>query len=424
MLIRNLAGIIGTDNGRPYLRGKEISEINSLPNAWLRIIKGEIVGFGKMSEVPAVESTEEVIEGAGCLLLPAFCDSHTHLVYPESRSGEFLDKIEGYTYEQIAASGGGILNSADKLAAMTESDLFDTEMERVDEVIAMGNGALERKSGYGLSLDTELKMLRVIARIAEKVSIPVKATFLGAHAVGRAFAGFQERYVDHLVDHMLPAVAAQSIAEFVDVFCDTGFFTTGQTARILEAASKYGLRPKIHGNELAASGGVEVAVEHDALSVDHLERAGEAQLRLLGQNDTVATMLPGASFFLGMPYADARKAIENNAIVALASDFNPGSSPSGDMRFVMALGCIKMRMTPTEAFNATTVNGAYAMGVDEECGSIKVGKPANLILTLPLKEGSNTENPEPLQLLTEIPYRYTRPWIRKRIVPVFNEFGN
>lgn len=422
MIIKNISGIFGIGDGTLFRRGSEIGKINILENAWLRVLDGQITGFGKMEQPPHFDSTEETIDAQGGLIIPAFCDSHTHLVYPESRAGEFLDKINGLSYEEIARRGGGILNSADRLAEMTEDDLFHASFRRVNEVIDMGTGAIEIKSGYGLSLEAELKMLRVIARIAESVSIPVRATFLGAHAVGRAYTGRQSAYVHHIIDDMLPAVAAQGIAEFVDVFCDKGFFTPDETARILEAAAHYGLRPKIHGNELDISGGVEVAVAHQALSVDHLERTEDAQLQLLGASQTVATMLPGASFFLGMPYGNARRAIDNNAILALASDFNPGSSPSGDMRFVWALACIKMRLTPVEALNALTVNGAYAMGLADSCGSISLGKPANFILTNHLTDLSDDSRFTSVtcaeDLLTEIPYRYTRPWIRARFCPL------
>lgn len=418
MLIKNIAGIVGIDPQKTCLRGREMNTVGCIRNGWLRVKDGIVAGMGTMETVPQLESTEETLDATGALVLPAFCDSHTHLVYPESRSGEFLDKINGLSYEEIAARGGGILNSADRLAAMPEDALYEASMERVREVIAMGTGALEIKSGYGLTLEAELKMLRVIARIAETAGIPVRATFLGAHAVGRAYRGRQSEYVDHIVADMLPAVAAQGVADFVDVFCDTGFFTPEETSRIVEAAAKYGMRPKIHGNELAVSGGVEVAVSHGALSVDHLEQAGNAQLELLGASDTVATMLPGASFFLGMPYGDARKAIEADAVLALASDFNPGSSPSGDMRFVWALGCIRMHLTPVEALNAVTINGAYAMDVRNSCGTIATGRRASLVLTRRLTDcpSDRIATQDPLDLLTEIPYRYTRPWIRRVFV--------
>lgn len=412
MFIQNIGGILGAGDGASFRRGHDISHVNVIENAWMRIADGIISDFGPMATIPQIESTEEILDAKGGLVLPGFCDSHTHIVYPGSRSGEFLDKINGLSYEEIASRGGGILNSADKLSALPEDILFEQSLERVREVIAMGTGALEIKSGYGLSLESELKMLRVIARIAEATDIPIKSTFLGAHAVGRAYRGRQSEYVDHIIKDMLPAVAGEGLAQYVDVFCDTGFFTPDETARILEAASRYDMKPKIHGNELDVSGGVEVAIKYDALSVDHLERAEDEQLALLGKSNTVATMLPGASFFLGMPYGNARKAIEHNAILALASDFNPGSSPSGDMRFVWALGCIKMRLTPAEAFNALTVNGAYAMGVQDLCGTICRGRQANLIVTKALNEADNA-----MSQMTEIPYRYTQPWIRRRITP-------
>lgn len=416
MLIRNIGGIVGVGDGRSHLRGAEMNEINVVEGGWMLIKDGIITDFGPTDTEPVVSANEEVIDAQGGLVLPAFCDSHTHLVYPASRSGEFLDKINGLSYEEIAARGGGILNSADRLSEISEDELYETSMNRVREVIAMGTGALEIKSGYGLTLESELKMLRVIARIADNVNIPVRATFLGAHAVGRAYRGRQSEYVDHIIADMLPAVAAEGLAQYVDVFCDKGFFTPDETDRILEAASHYGMRPKIHGNELDVSGGVEVAVAHNALSVDHLERAEAEQLELLGNSNTVATMLPGASFFLGMPYGNARRALSHNAILALASDFNPGSSPSGDMRFVWALGCIKMRLTPVEALNTLTINGAYAMGVEKLCGVIDRGRPANLIITAPNDAELNTHL-SPIEQLTEIPYRYTRPWIRHRIIP-------
>lgn len=416
MLIKNIAGIIGLWQGEPYLRGHDADKIKIVENAWLRVCDGKIADYGNMETFPADCEAEETIDAEGALVLPSFCDSHTHLVYPESRAGEFLDKINGLSYEEIAARGGGILNSADKVADISEDALFRSALSRLNEVMAMGTGAIEIKSGYGLSLEGELKMLRVIARLADSVDIPVVATFLGAHAVGRAFAGRQAEYVDHVINTMIPAVAAEGLAKYVDVFCDRGFFTPDETARILEAGARYGMRPKIHGNELDVSGGVETAVAHGALSVDHLERAEVEQLALLGNSDTVATMLPGASFFLGMPYGDARKALDSNAIVALASDFNPGSSPSGDMRFVWALGCIKMRLTPVQALNAVTLNGAFAMGCEQTCGAIGKGRSANFILTRRLVDNDRPSHPEALALLTEIPYRYTRPWIRHHFI--------
>lgn len=399
MIVINIGGLYGLDPDGTlrYRRGAEMDTVGELHNAWLRVRDGRFESWGLMTEFPGVEGTEEVVDARDGLVIPSFCDSHTHIVYPCSRDGEFLDKINGLSYEEIAARGGGILNSADRLARMTEDELFAVSMRRLDEVIDKGTGAIEIKSGYGLSVDSEIKMLHVIARMADAAPIPVRATFLGAHAVGRAFAGRREDYVYHIVHDMLPLVAAEGLADYVDVFCDRGFFTPDDTSRILDKAASLGMRPKIHANELDNSGGVEVGVAHGALSVDHLERAEAEQFALLGRSETVATMLPGASFFLGMPYGDARSAIDNNCILALASDYNPGSSPSGDMRFVWALGCIRMRLTPVRALNAVTINGAYALGLEDRVGAISPGRTANFVIT------------RPLDTLTEIPYAYTTP---------------
>ena len=309
--------------------------------------------------------------------------------------------FNGLSYEEIAARGGGILNSADQLHETSEDELYRQAMVRVREVMAKGTGAIEIKSGYGLTTDDELKMLRVIARIRESVPAIVRATFLGAHAVGRAYAGRQKDYVDLIISEMIPRVAAEGLADFVDVFCDEGFFTVEETDRILTAAARFGLKPKIHANELANSGGVQVGVRHGALSVDHLERMGADEIEALRGSHTIPTMLPGASFFLGMPYAPARDAIRAGLPVALASDYNPGSSPSGDMRFVMALGCIRMRLTPAEALSAVTVNGAAAMGVSDIAGSITEGKTSSFFIT------------EPMPSLAYLPYSYTSPLIRE-----------
>lgn len=405
MLFINIGRLYGTTDAH-YLRGEAMSEQHSIDDAWLLTQGSRIASFGHMRALSPelLSDAHEIIDCRGGAIMPAWCDSHTHIVWAGNRVGEFIDKIRGLSYEEIAARGGGILNSADRLAATSEDDLYRCSLARVEQVIRSGTGAIEIKSGYGLSLDSEMKMLRVIARIASEVPVPVRSTFLGAHAVSREYQGRQEEYVDYVITDMLPAVAAEGLAHYVDVFCDTGFFTPGQTARILEAAYKYGIRPKIHGCELAASGGVEVAVRHGALSVDHLERADESDIQILAHSDTVATMLPGASFFLGMPYAPARHAVDSGAIVALASDFNPGSSPSGDMRLVYAMGCIRMRLTPTEAFHAATINGAFAMGLGAETGSIAPGKLANLILTHPA-QGS-----DPLAMAA---YMYTNPYIHR-----------
>lgn len=404
LLLRNIGRLQGVTDAL-CLHGEPMHTSHYIDDAWLLIVDGRIADFG--TRQPQAQADSD-FDCRGAMVMPTWCDSHSHIVWAGSRWQEFVDKIHGLSYEEIARRGGGILNSADRLAATPEEDLFSQSMERVRHVISLGTGALEIKSGYGLTVESELKMLRVIARIADAVPVQVRATFLGAHAVGREYAGRQGEYVDMIIEKMLPAVAAEGLAEYVDVFCDIGFFTTDETSRILEAASRFGMRPKIHGCELDASGGVEVAVAHHALSVDHLERAGEADIRMLAQSDTVATMLPGASFFLGMPYGPARRAVDCGAIVALASDFNPGSSPSGDMRFVYAMGCIKMRLDPAEAFNAATINGAYAMGLGADLGSIARGKRANLIVGCrPVTDA------DPLALMA---YMYTEPYISRIIL--------
>ncbi len=389
--IGELAGIV--PEGVLRKQGPEMDETGIIRNAFISFANGRIVDFGPMDKAPG-DNTER-IDARGGMVLPGFCDSHTHIVWAGSRDGEFLDKIRGLSYEQIAARGGGILNSSDLLNRTSAEDLFNQSLRRVSEVMAKGTTSLEIKSGYGLNPEGEMKMLRVIRRIRESVPALVKSTFLGAHAIGRGYT--HEEYVRAVIE-MLPDAA--ELADFVDVFCDEGFFTTEDTARILEAAASYGLRPKIHANELAVSGGVQVGVAHGALSVDHLERTTEAEIEVLKGSATMPTMLPGSSFFLGIPFAEARKFIDAGLGIALASDYNPGSSPSGDMRFVMALGCIRMRLTPTEALNAVTLNGAYAMGISSECGSITRGKRADLILT------------EPGWTLTKLPYLYQTPFIR------------
>ena len=347
------------------------------------------------------DSADEYIDAKGGFVMPCFCDSHTHIVYAGCRDGEFRDKIEGLSYEEIAARGGGILNSADLLHETSEDELYEQSMERVREIMAMGTGAVEIKSGYGLTVEDEVKMLRVIKRIKETTPLTVKANFLGAHAVGRAYKGRQGEYVDLVCNEMLPAVAAEGLADYVDVFCDEGFFTVEETARILEKAAEYGIRPKIHANELGVSGGVQVGVKYNALSVDHLEQTTEAEIEALRDSGTMPTMLPGCSFFLGIPFGNAKGYIQAGLPVALASDYNPGSSPSGNMRFVMALGCIRMRLTPEQSFNACTINSAYAMGVSDTLGSITKGKKANLIIT------------KPIPSLAFIPYSHQTPIIEK-----------
>ena len=383
-LVENIGCIFGIErHGRLRLCGDEMDRMETLDDAWLLVEDGCIAAFGRRSEgVPT--DVERRVDACGGMLFPSFCDSHTHLVYAGSREQEFLDKINGLSYEEIARRGGGILNSADRLHDASEEELYDAAMERVREIAAMGTGCVEIKSGYGLSTEDELKMLRVIRRIRETVPLEVRATFLGAHAVSRAYRGRQAEYVDLVCREMLPAVAREGLADFVDVFCDEGFFTVEETERIINAGREFGLRAKIHANELAVSGGVQVGVRCGALSVDHLERSGEAEIEALRGTETTPTLLPGAAFFLGMSYPPAREMIRAGLGVALASDYNPGSSPSGNMRMVAALASIRMRMTPREALCAATLNGACAMGLSRYFGSITVGKVANFFLTRPM----------------------------------------
>lgn len=384
LLVKNIGTIVGIDTARrERIAGADMDSMERIDNAWLTAEDGVITAFGNMDSCPDSQSFE-IIDAQGGVLFPSYCDSHTHIVYAGSREQEFVDKIHGLTYEQIAARGGGILNSAERLHNTSEDELYRQAMERVAEIIAMGTGAVEIKSGYGLSTEDELKMLRVIARIKQNSPLAVKATFLGAHAVPKEYKGRQDEYVDLVCEQMIPAVAAEGLAEAVDVFCDRGFFTVEQTRRIVECGAKYGMKAKIHANELDFSGGVELGVEMGALSVDHLECSGEEQIEALKGSQTMPTLLPGAAFFLGMSYPPARKMVDAGLAVALASDYNPGSSPSGNMRFVTSLASIRMRLTPTEALWAATLNGAAAMGLSDNYGSITVGKVANFFITKPL----------------------------------------
>lgn len=409
-LIRNIGQIAGiVEAGVMRKEGVSMSETGTLKNAWLLIEDDKIACFGPMSDCPDLsqesgQDSFDVIDADGGFVLPAFCDSHSHIVFAGTREQEFLDKIKGLSYAEIAAHGGGILNSADLLHNTSEDELYRQTMERVNEMIAKGTGAIEIKSGYGLTTQDELKILRVIKRIRENSPAIIKSTFLGAHAVGRAFAGRQSEYVDHVCNEMIPAVAAENLADFVDVFCEEGFFTTEETDRILTAGEQYGMRVKLHANQLAVSGGVQVGVKHNALSVDHLESTTDEEIRVLKDSCTMPTMLPGASFFLRMQYGKALDFINSGLGIALASDYNPGSSPCGDMRFVMSLGCIQMRLTPIQALNACTLNSAYAMGISDVAGSITAGKFANLIIT------------KRIPSLTWIPYCYQTPFINRVII--------
>lgn len=362
--------------------GKKMAEVTVLEDAWLVIEHGMIGCFGRGEVIPFRD--DEVIDCKGGMVLPAFCDSHTHLVYAGSREREYEDRIRGLSYEEIAARGGGILNSAALLGRTSERELYEQSLPRLHEIMATGTGAVEIKSGYGLDTDNELKMLRVIRRLGEAAPVTVRATFLGAHAFPAEYRSDRDRYVRLVTDEMIPAVAAEGLADFIDVFCDRGFFTVEQTRRILEKGAEYGLVPKIHANELDFSGGVQEGVSNRALSVDHLEFVGEEELKALKKSRTMPTLLPGASLFLGLTYAPARKIIEAGLPVALASDYNPGSSPSGNMELVMSLGIMQLGMLPYEVLNAVTINGAYAMGVEEMHGTITPGKTASVIITKPM----------------------------------------
>ena len=401
--IGTLAGIHPCETLR--LAGQEMKHMGVINDAWLLTDDNRIAAFGGMEQLDALDASPTLtIDAKGGTVLPCWCDPHTHLVYAGSREGEFVDKIEGLSYAEIARRGGGILNSADLLHELTEDELYEAAMGRLREMAAAGTGCVEIKSGYGLTTEDELKILRVISRMKQTSRMRIMSTFLGAHAVGRAYTGRQDEYVDLVVDEMIPAVAEEHLADFIDVFCDEGFFTPEETDRILAAGARYGLRPKIHACELASSGGVEIGVRHHALSVDHLESASDNDLALLRGTTTMPTLLPGTSFFLNMPYARGRQMIDSGLGIALASDCNPGSTPSSDMKFVVSLACIKMRLLPTEAINAATLNAAYAMGLAEDYGSIAVGKKANLQITVPIPS------------IDYIPYAYTRPIVRQVIL--------
>ncbi|MCX6233601.1 MAG: imidazolonepropionase [Bacteroidetes bacterium] len=386
ILIKNIRDLIQVEKeSRKKVCGKDMSRLETVKESYLFIEDGKIADFGHMSRLTSSRvchfSSLTEIDATGRLVFPCWCDSHTHLVYPASREIEFVDKIKGLSYEEIARRGGGILNSAKELHDISEEELTQMSLQRLNEIAAYGTGAVEIKSGYGLTVEAELKMLRVIKKLKGISPLTIKATFLGAHSIPMAYRGRQSAYVDLVINDMLPRVADEGLADFVDVFCDRDFFTVEDTDRILTAAFKYGLTPKIHANELDFSGGVQTGVRHHALSVDHLEYTGDAEIAALSGSDTMPTILPGSAFFLGLPPAPARKMIDAGLPLALASDYNPGSSPSGNMQFILSLGCIVYRMTPEEAINACTLNTAYAMDVAEELGTIAIGKRANVFIT-------------------------------------------
>ena len=401
VLIENIGILAGIDShGKQRLCGKEMQSLGILNDAWLLVEDGRFAAWGTRAEMPSEGiAADEHVDAEGGAVLPSWCDSHTHIVFAGSREAEFVDKIRGLSYAEIAKRGGGILNSADLLHTLSEDELYRQAMVRMEEVMRKGTGCVEIKSGYGLNTADELKMLHVIKRIKENSPLRVKSTFLGAHAVGRGMT--QPDYVDLVVNEMIPEVGKEKLADFVDVFCDEGFFTPAETARILEAADKWGMKPKIHADELASSGGVEVGVAHGALSVDHLESMTVEEIEILRDTVTMPTVLPGTSFFLNLPYGKARQMVDAGLPVAVASDYNPGSTPSGDMKFVVSLACIKLRLLPEEAINAATLNGACAMGESQQYGSIAKGKVANFFITRPIPS------------VSFVPYAYTTPIVER-----------
>lgn len=401
VLIENIGILAGIDShGKQRLCGKEMQSLGILNDACLLVENGRFAAWGTRAEMPVEGiAADEHVDAEGGAVLPSWCDSHTHIVFAGSREAEFVDKIRGLSYAEIAKRGGGILNSADLLHTLSEDELYRQAMVRMEEVMRKGTGCVEIKSGYGLNTADELKMLHVIKRIKENSPLRVKSTFLGAHAVGRGMT--QPDYVDLVVNEMIPEVGKEKLADFVDVFCDEGFFTPAETARILEAADKWGMKPKIHADELASSGGVEVGVVHGALSVDHLESMTVEEIEILRDTVTMPTVLPGTSFFLNLPYGKARQMVDAGLPVAVASDYNPGSTPSGDMKFVVSLACIKLRLLPEEAINAATLNGACAMGESQQYGSIAKGKVANFFITRPIPS------------VSFVPYAYTTPIVER-----------
>lgn len=383
-LIKNIKELVQVETSpRSRICGKEMSQLQTVKNSYLIMEDDKIAAFGPMSEMP-VQRYDKEYDATGRMVFPAFCDSHTHMVYAGSREIEYIDKIRGLSYDEIAKRGGGILNSAKRLQETSEEQLYEEAMQRLNAMARFGTGAVEIKSGYGMTTEAELKMLRVIRRLKETSPLTIKSTLLGAHGIPMEFRGRQEKFVDKVIDEMIPQAAAEGLADYIDVFCDEGFFTVEDTARMLEAGAKYGMRPKIHANEMACSGGIQVAVKYNALSCDHLEYTGEEEIACLLGSETMPTVLPGAAFFLNMRYAPVRQMMDAGLPVAMASDYNPGSSPSGNMQLIVSFACVNYRMLPEEAINATTINSGYAMGVSDKLGSIAVGKIANIYITKPI----------------------------------------
>jgi imidazolonepropionase len=385
-VIKNIAELIQTeDTPRKWVAGSDMKSISTIKDAFVEIENGLITSFGSMDQWNGIEdwNNTEVIDAEGGMVFPTYCDSHTHLVFAASREGEFVDRINGLSYQEIAKKGGGILNSVEKLQNTSEDELYEGALIRLNELVQMGTGAIEIKSGYGLTVESELKMLRVIKRLKENTDVTIKATFLGAHALPKEYKDNKEGYMD-LVINEIPKVAEEKLADYVDIFCEEGYFTVTDTERLLKAANKFGIKAKTHVNQFNAIGGVKASVDLGALSVDHLEEMNEKDFDALSGSDCMPTILPACSFFLGIPYGPAKEMMERGLPVALATDYNPGSSPSGSMNFVASLGCIQLQMTPEEVINATTINTAYAMGLEKELGSIAIGKKANLFITKPI----------------------------------------
>lgn len=384
-LISNIKQLVQVEEtARPKVCGKDMSGVATIKDAYLTVEDGKIADFGSMDALNKEQRFDETVDATGRMVFPTFCDSHTHMVYAGSREVEYIDKIRGLSYDEIAKRGGGILNSARRVQEASEEQLYDDAMQRLDVMMHYGTGAVEVKSGYGMTTEAEMKMLRVIRRMKENSPLTIKGTLLGAHGVPLEYRGRQEKFVDIVINEMIPRAADEGLAEYIDVFCDEGFFTVEDTDRMLAAGVKRGLRPKIHANEMACSGGIQVAVKYDALSCDHLEYTGEAEIECLMHSNTMPTVLPGAAFFLNMAHAPVRQMMDAGLPVALASDYNPGSSPSPNMQLILSFACVNYRMLPEEAINATTINSGYAMGVSDRLGSICRGKKASFFITSPI----------------------------------------